>query len=183
MGDSNVDDDDDVDGVGQKYTTNPHDQQAAADLQARLAKSGDVVDGSNSSNNTYGDGDDEDHNSIPPSVSIDDGAHKYVLITATSPAPSSSSSSSSSSNHARTFVYSRRNAKYHVNVAEEIVPQLENHGYRNIRVAGGGRILRNDTEKKIHIFGYSYGFGKADHAVAKEAVEKSVHYRGYEVTW
>jgi hypothetical protein len=38
-------------------------------------------------------------------------------------------------------------------------------------------------EKKIHIFGYSYGFGKADHAVAKEAVEKSVHYRGYEVTW
>jgi phosphohistidine phosphatase len=157
----------------EQHTTHAQDLQNAASLQARLSKLNDneqrlVANGSN----TDGNDDSIDNDMILPAVSIDEGAHKYVLITATS-----------SSNLPRTFVYSRRNAKYHVNVAEEIVPQLESNGYRSIRVAGGGRILRNDSEKKIHIFGYSYGFGKADHAVAKEVVEQSVNYRGYDVSW
>ncbi len=170
--------DDDGDAAQQHYTTNAQDRQAAADLQARLLFSN--VNESNNVHHNDDEGDDEDDDedgtgNLLPSVSIDEGAHKYVLITATSPSPSNSSQ--------QTFVYSRRHAKYHVNVAEEFVPQLECYGYTSIRVAGGGRILRNDTEKKIHIFGYSYGFGKADHAVAKEIVELSGNYRGYEITW
>ena len=43
--------------------------------------------------------------------------------------------------------------------------------------------MRDDEAKKVHIFGYSYGFGRADHERAKGVVEQSVNYRGYTVTW
>ena len=152
-----------------EHTTNAKDLQEAADLQSRLTKYNDQVQAPAAL-----DDNDDSHNDDVAAVSIDEGAYKYVLVTAIAPSPS---------NLLRTFVYSRRNAKYHVNVAEYIVPQLESRGYRSIRVVGGGRILRNDQDKKIHIFGYSYGFGKADHEVAKEVVEQSVSYKGYQVTW
>jgi phosphohistidine phosphatase len=186
MGNSH--DDDNADGDAeqqqqqqqQQHTTNAQDRKAAADLQARLLLSN-FDENKNVHHNDDHDDDDEGGTShLLPSVSIDEGAHKYVLITATPPSSSSSTPSNSSQ---QTFVYSRRHAKYHVNVAEEFVPQLECYGYTSIRVVGGGRILRNDIEKKIHIFGYSYGFGKADHAMAKEVVRQSGNYRGYEITW
>ena len=60
---------------------------------------------------------------------------------------------------------------------------MESEGYSDIRIKGGGRILRDDASKKVHIFGYSYGFGRADHEMAKEVVEKSINYSGYTVTW
>lgn len=50
-------------------------------------------------------------------------------------------------------------------------------------VSGGGRILRDDESKRIHIFGYSYGFGQADHQLAKDVVQQSASYREYNVTW
>ena len=78
---------------------------------------------------------------------------------------------------------SKRNANYHRNVAKFLLPQLESAGYTNIRIKGGGRILRDDEDKKIHIFGYSYGFGQADHAMAKSVVDQCVNYKEYTVTW
>lgn len=148
-------------------TTNAHDLQEAANLQARLSEYNNQAQTSTISKNTTS----SDNDAIP-SVSIDNGAYKYVLITATTCA-----------NRSRTFVYSKRNASYHRNVAELLLPQLESENYTDIRVTGGGRILRDDDEKKIHIFGYSYGFGRADHALAKEVVEKSVTFRGHTVSW
>lgn len=144
------------------FTTNAQDVQNVAILQARLtASSASSKDGSVTI--TYD----------IPAVSIDDGAYKYVLISAVPPSHSSSN----------LFVYSKRGAKYHVSVAEYLVPQLENSGYTDIQVKGGGRILRDDEDKKIHIFGYSYGFGIADHAKAKEVVERCAKYDGYDITW
>lgn len=158
------------------FTTNAHDLQEAANLQARLSEYNDqasVTESASTAAPADADGSIEDDDSIP-SVSIDAGAYKYVLITADAP---------SSSSRKRTFVYSKRNAQYHRNVAEHLIPQLEGGGYRDIRVKGGGRILRDDEQKRIHIFGYSYGFGRADHVVAKDVVEQSANYGGYEVTW
>ncbi|KAL7544031.1 hypothetical protein ACHAXR_013454 [Thalassiosira sp. AJA248-18] len=153
-----------------EYTTNAHDLREAANLQARLASDSNgqaevAAAGGSSSSSISQD--------AIPSVSIDAGAYKYVLITANAP----------STNRTRTFVYSKRNASYHRDVAEHFLPALESGGYRDIRIKGGGRILRDDCEKKVHIFGYSYGFGRADHELAKEIVEQSVNYRGYTVTW
>jgi phosphohistidine phosphatase len=119
-------------------------------------------------------GEDDHEDDDIPVVSIDEGAFKYILITATSPPPSKL---------LRTFVCSREKAQYHVNIVLQLLPKLRSHGYTDILVAGGGRINRDDKLKKIHIFGYSYGFGMADHAAAKEVVEQSVKYREYEVTW
>ncbi|KAL7550636.1 hypothetical protein ACHAWF_013855 [Thalassiosira exigua] len=149
-----------------QLTTNAHDLQEAANLQARLSEYNDQARSSPSAAKGGGDG-------VIPSVSIDDGAYKYVLVTACEP----------SSNKTRKFVYSRRNASYHRNVAEQLIPQLEGQGYRDIRITGGGRILRDDEEKKVHIFGYSYGFGRANHALAKDVVQQSANYQGYTVTW
>lgn len=152
------------------FTTNAQDVQNVANLQARL------TDSSTSSINK--DGSTTIKYDDIPTVSIDNGAYKYVLISAVPPSPTHSSS-----NLPKLFVYSKRGAKYHVNVAEYLIPQLESSGYTNIQVKGGGRILRDDVDKKIHIFGYSYGFGMADHAKSKEVVERCTKYEGYDITW
>jgi phosphohistidine phosphatase len=154
------------------FTTNAQDVQNVANLQARLTAS------SSASSNKDGSITITTYDDIPD-VSIDNGAYKYVLISAVPPP----SPTHSSSNLPRLFVYSKRGAKYHVNVAEYLIPQLESSGYTNIQVKGGGRILRDDEDKKIHIFGYSYGFGMADHAKAKEVVERCTKYEGYDITW
>lgn len=120
-------------------TTNAHDLQEAANLQSRLSEYNKNLAQTSSTSTGATD--------AIPSVSIDEGAYKYVLITAVIP----------STNQVRKFVYSKRNASYHRNVAEHLIPQLESAGYRDIRIKGGGRILRDDDSNKIHIFGYSYG--------------------------
>lgn len=163
-----------------EFTTNAQDLQDVANLQARLSEHNERAQISAppapATANANGNQREEDDDGIP-SVSIDRGAYKYVLVTA-------EKNNDDGKQRKRTFVYSRRSAKYHCNVAEELVPRLEGAGgYRDIRVKGGGRILRDDDSKKVHIYGYSYGFGRADHAMAKDVVDQSVNYRGYEVTW
>ena len=151
-----------------KYTTNEQDLKEAADIQNRLRALQTIEDTDTSTNN---------NNAIVndniPSVSLDEGAYKYVLITANPP----------STNQSRTFVYSKRSANYHKDVAQYLLPILEGERYTNIRIKGGGRILRDDDAKKIHIFGYSYGFGAADHSLAKSIVDQCEKYKGYTVTW
>lgn len=154
-----------------QYTTNEQDLKEAADIQKRLlsrAQQQTIEDTDTSTNNNN-----SNVNDNIPSVSLDEGAYKYVLITA----------NTLSTNLSRTFVYSKRNASYHKDVAQYLLPILEGERYTNIRIKGGGRILRDDTEKKIHIFGYSYGFGAADHSLAKSIVDQCEKYRGYTVTW
>lgn len=36
-------------------------------------------------------------------------------------------------------------------------------GWNAINVCGGGRILLNTRERVVLVYGFSYGFGKADH--------------------
>ena len=150
--------------MSEEYTTNAHDLAEAARLQAELEKDNNA---SNRTSQAAG-------NRIGvPTVSIDSGAYKYVLITARPPTSSTT----------EVFVHSKRGAKYHRNVAEPLVPILRQSGYIDIRITGGGRILRDDEDRIIKIFGYSYGFGRADHALAKDVVEKSGKFAGYSITW
>ncbi len=150
-------------------TTNATDLAEAAKLQARLSAQ-QSSSASTSPNNTF------DHDAIP-TVSIDEGANKYVLITACTPGNSSSSS------RKQTFVYSKQGANYHRNVAEYLIPLLEGAGYYEIRITGGGRIFRSTKNKTVNIFGYSYGFGRADHQLAVECLEESGLFEGYTLNW
>lgn len=147
------------------FTTNEEDQREAKRLQDRLRKA-------------YCGGDDEHGETTSsyqklPNVTIAEGRHKYVLITALLP-------DASERQH---FVVSKKHAAYHRNAAEPFVEKLEQNGYRAINVLGGGRIDLNTEQKSISIYGYSYGFGLADHALSKSLVDKDPRYKGFEVTW
>lgn len=111
-----------------------------------------------------------------PSVVIASGAHKYVLISA-QPANEIDDDKISF------FVTSKHGAHYHRNAAEPMIDRLESSGYTNIRVLGGGRISLDDDKHKISIFGYSYGFGRADHSISKSVIEADERYKDYDVTW
>ena len=155
--------------MSEEYTTNAHDLAEAAKLQAQLEQD-------SNANNNNPPSSSAQHQYRIPSVSIDSGAYKYVLITALPP-------NSIVHNKPEVFVHSKRGAQYHRNVAEPLIPILKQSGYTDIRIKGGGRILRCDDDNVIKIFGYSYGFGQADHALAKDVVEKSGKFVGYTVSW
>lgn len=157
--------------MSEEYTTNAHDLAEAAKLQSQLEG-----DKANINNNEPSQQQQAATYRIP-SVSIDSGAYKYVLITALQP------NNNNNINKEEIFVHSKRGAHYHRNVAEPLIPILQQSGYTNIRIKGGGRILRDDDDKIIKIFGYSYGFGRADHALAKDVVERSGKFVDYSITW
>ncbi|NXF45249.1 PHP14 phosphatase, partial [Oceanites oceanicus] len=46
---------------------------------------------------------------------------------------------------------------------------------------GGGRLSHCPEERKIHVYGYSVGFGRADHSVTTEKLKAK--YPDYEITW
>lgn len=170
------------------YTTNAEDQNAVAELRKRIAQSNANanVNANDDGNGTCIGGAAQDADWTPvPSVSIAEGAHKYVLISATEPQPQPGSTSTSTSTECYTnfFVTSKRGAAYHRNAAEPYVNLLQSKGYKDINVTGGGRIYYNEDEKKIAIYGYSYGFGLGDHARSKEVIEGDERFKGYDISW
>ncbi|CAB9507273.1 14 kDa phosphohistidine phosphatase [Seminavis robusta] len=143
------------------YTTNEEDQRKAAALKARLAEQSATCDGNAGSDPT----------SSVPAVSMDEGAHKYVLIKASRP----------KSTEPEYFVVSSRFANYHQDAAEPMVESLERGGYGEIDVTGGGRINLDTSGKKISIYGFSYGFGLADHSISKRVVQADPRYKDFEI--
>jgi hypothetical protein len=121
------------------YTTNEEDQREAARLQARLKAKYDEATGAAAVSNGSGSFD----GSVVrvPNVSIDEGANKYVLISAVLP-------SGSERQH---FVVSKRGAHYHQNAAEPFVEHLEESGYSSIDVLGGGRIALDSNNRTIAV--------------------------------
>jgi phosphohistidine phosphatase len=136
------------------YTTNEEDQREAEKLKERLRTN---VNGGPATAK------------VEP-VQIAQGAHKYVLIQA--------------ENDGKTeyFVTSRKGAHYHRNAAEPLIFELEAAGYYDIEVTGGGRIDLDHVNRKISIFGFSYGFGLANHAISREVVLDDPRYKDYEVS-
>ena len=61
-----------------------------------------------------------------PKATLDEGAHKYVLISA------KPKHGSDDTHH----VISKRGAQYHMNAAEVLIQRLEDGGYTNIIVLG-----------------------------------------------
>ena len=141
------------------HTTNEEDQEEAAKLKAELAKN----EGARSA---------RPFEKVSP-VSIDSGAHKYVLISAKEPG----------SNELSWFVISLRGASYHRNAAESMVQVLGGSGYQDINITGGGRINLNERSKEISIFGFSYGFGAADHELTRKVILEDKRYEDFDVTW
>ncbi|KAG8469399.1 hypothetical protein KFE25_005854 [Diacronema lutheri] len=102
-------------------------------------------------------------------VDVRSGTYKYVLINASAPGSA-----------ARKVLLRSGPGGYHVEVATPTVEALKSAGLLS-EIPGGGRIARDDAAKTISIFGFSYGFGKGDHALAAELCRGA--FPGYEVTW
>jgi phosphohistidine phosphatase len=139
------------------YTTNAQDQREVAQLQARLRKK-------------PRQGLAEKFTAVP-SVVIAQGAHKYCLLHAQTP-----------TGDEQYIVTSKQGAYYHRNAAEPMIAMLEQAGYTDIEVKGGGRILLDEEARKISIFGFSYGFGPANHAVSRQVVLEDPRYADFDVT-
>ena len=102
--------------------------------------------------------------SLPPQVALSPGTNKYVLIKATN----------KDVDETLWFVKSASPAEcgglYHANVAEDLVEWLEAMDF-TVEVTGGGRIDYSPTKKYANVYGFSYGFGKGNHAKAAKLIE------------
>ncbi|XP_048369529.1 14 kDa phosphohistidine phosphatase isoform X2 [Sphaerodactylus townsendi] len=65
-------------------------------------------------------------------------------------------------------------------IYDKVEEELEKQGF-HCECLGGGRISHQSGAKKIHVYGYSVGFGRANHSVATEKLKAK--YLDYEVTW
>eukprot|EP00941_MAST-03F_sp_MAST-3F-sp1_P004010 g4010.t1 len=101
------------------------------------------------------------------SVVLTPGLYKYVLI-------------ESNTNGKKKLFVRHGVGEYHKDVARDLVNLLMERGV-SVNVLGGGRIDFDASAEKCKVFGFSYGFGRADHEVTKALIEKS--FPNLTVTW
>ncbi|XP_036892899.1 14 kDa phosphohistidine phosphatase isoform X1 [Sturnira hondurensis] len=65
-------------------------------------------------------------------------------------------------------------------IYDKVASEMQKKGY-DCECLGGGRISHQSQDKKIHVYGYSMGFGRAQHSVSTEKIKAM--YPDYEVTW
>ena len=70
--------------------------------------------------------------------------------------------------------------EYHADVFDAALPAIEAAGLTDVTCTGGGRI-RHDAGSKLFIYGYSLGFGCADHATTEALCRKA--FPSYEISW
>ncbi|XP_007945139.1 14 kDa phosphohistidine phosphatase [Orycteropus afer afer] len=111
-----------------------------------------------------------------PDVDIDsDGVFKYVLIRVHS-APLSDAQAAESKEIVRGYKW----AEYHADIYDKVSAEIQRKGY-GCECLGGGRISHQSQDKKIHVYGYSMGYGRAQHSISTEKIKAK--YPDYEVTW
>lgn len=98
---------------------------------------------------------------LPPRVKLAPGKNKYVIVKASRLASETIWFVRSESPH-------ECGGPYHADVARSLVEELTSLGYV-VKVTGGGRI--DYVEPHAHVNGFSYGFGKGDHALAAQLIE------------
>lgn len=101
--------------------------------------------------------------SLPP-VDIDpEGKFKYILIRV------------QSDTNEKYLVRGYKSESYHADILERVenseLKPLKKSGLSiKWRCPGGGRILHKPAERSILVYGYSQGFGRADHSIATELI-------------
>ncbi|XP_047020587.1 14 kDa phosphohistidine phosphatase-like [Helicoverpa zea] len=70
-----------------------------------------------------------------------------------------------------------KRCNYHSDIYDEVQERLQP---LDCEPLGGGRISHDAENKKIHIYGYSQGYGKADHEVTAKLIKKA--FPGYAIT-
>jgi len=97
-----------------------------------------------------------------PDVDIDpQGKFKYILIEVTD----------IETKEKKYIVRGYKDCSYHVDIFEKVEPEIKKLKCV-ANCVGGGRILHKPEVKAILIFGYSQGFGQADHTITHKLVKQ-----------
>ncbi|KAL4713813.1 hypothetical protein ACJJTC_015467 [Scirpophaga incertulas] len=105
-----------------------------------------------------------------PRVDIDtSGVFKYILLNV--------HDQNKDSEEPVIIVRGYKRCNYHSDIYDEVQEELSAF---DCEVLGGGRISHDPDSKKIHIYGYSQGYGKADHDVTAKVVKDA--YPEYTIT-
>ncbi|XP_047984537.1 14 kDa phosphohistidine phosphatase-like isoform X2 [Leguminivora glycinivorella] len=106
-----------------------------------------------------------------PKVDIDpSGVFKYILIKVHGKEQNNQEPSI-------TIVRGYQRCNYHSDIYDEVQEKLQP---LDCEPLGGGRISHEPDNKKIHIYGYSQGYGKADHEEAAKLIKDA--YPSYTIT-
>ncbi|XP_017886158.1 sex-regulated protein janus-A-like [Ceratina calcarata] len=106
-----------------------------------------------------------------PDVDIDGhGKFKYILINVKDEA----------NNVNKSIVRGYARAQWHGDIFDEVNNKLKSISGLTTNCLGGGRIEHDPDEKTIKVYGYSQGFGKADHEVSVALLKKK--YPDYTIT-
>lgn len=108
-----------------------------------------------------------------PEVKLDNGRFKYVLIKV---------HDKSDPNRSKLLVRGSASATYHADIYEREMSKIETNSELETECLGGGRIIHNPDCGEIKVFGYSQGYGQADHSKAVEILKRNFpEYKS--ITW
>uniref|UniRef100_A0A336MDK8 Sex-regulated protein janus-A n=1 Tax=Culicoides sonorensis TaxID=179676 RepID=A0A336MDK8_CULSO len=107
-----------------------------------------------------------------PLVDIDEGIFKYVLIKLYGKEKTDGSEPS------KTIVRGFNRAEWHADIYDEVSKSVQCLGLET-ECLGGGRIEHRPEKKWIKVYGYSQGFGKADHEESKRILKTK--YADYKI--
>lgn len=108
-----------------------------------------------------------------PAVDIDNnGTFKYVLLKV-------DKIGDTKKKNATYLVRGHSWADYHADLVEECERQI--HDNMEVECVGGGRIQHDRDRKNITVYGYSIGYGRANHAVTCEILK--TYYPEYTIEW
>lgn len=99
-----------------------------------------------------------------PEVKLDNGRFKYVLIKV---------HDKSDPNRTKLLVRGSASATYHADIYEREMSKIESNAELETECLGGGRIIHNPDCGEIKVFGYSQGYGQADHSKAVEILKRN----------
>lgn len=105
-------------------------------------------------------------------VDIDsEGKFKYILIKVTDP----------DVKEEKFIVRGYKSCSYHDDILSLVEPSIRKHGCTATCV-GGGRIRHDPKVKSLFIYGYSQGYGRADHTISQKLLkEKFPDY--HDISW
>lgn len=106
-----------------------------------------------------------------PEVDIDTGVFKYMLLKI----------HDKSANDSKTVVRGYISAAWHDDIYEQTNEQMKKYAEIEVKSLGGGRIKHDAENKIIQIYGYSQGYGLADHKKSADLLKKK--YPDYDITW
>ena len=66
-------------------------------------------------------------------------------------------------------------AEYHSDIMDRVAPRFTELGLQ-CECVGGGRIKHSQSNKTLHVYGYSVSFGQAKHQLTIELLKKKYSY-------